>query len=53
MTTTLNAMYRPLSCAFAAMLITLIVGLAFVQSTSVAPGARYATSGITQTIEQA
>ena len=53
MTTTLNAIYRPLSCAFVAMLITIVVGLAFVQSTSVAPGARYATSAITQTAEQA
>jgi len=30
--------YRDLTCAAAAALISLIVGLSFVQSTSVAPG---------------
>jgi hypothetical protein len=32
-----TALYRDLTCAAAAALISLIVGLSFVQSTSVAP----------------
>ena len=36
--------YRDLSCAAVALLITLSVGAAFVESTSFAPGARASTS---------
>ena len=34
----LTAVYRDLTCLAAASLITLVFGMAFVQSTSVAPG---------------
>jgi len=44
--------YRDLTCAAAALLITLIVGASFVESTSVAPGthasARAAVAGFGQ-----
>jgi hypothetical protein len=33
-----SAIYRDLTCAAAALLITLVLSLAFVQSTSAAPG---------------
>jgi hypothetical protein len=33
-----STLYRDLTCAAAAALITLVIGLSFVQSTSVAPG---------------
>jgi hypothetical protein len=33
-----SAIYRDLTCATAALLITLVLSLAFVQSTSAAPG---------------
>ena len=36
----INAAYRDLVCVAAATLITLVLGAAFVQSTSVPPGAR-------------
>jgi hypothetical protein len=35
---TLNALYRDLTCATAALVITLVMGLSFVQSTSTPPG---------------
>ena len=35
-----STLYRNLTCAAAAALITLVFGLSFVQSTSVAPGSR-------------
>jgi hypothetical protein len=38
MTNFLTSVYRDLTCVAAASLITLVVGMAFVQSTSVAPG---------------
>jgi hypothetical protein len=34
-----SALYRDLSCAAVAVLLTLVASAAFVQSTSVAPGA--------------
>jgi hypothetical protein len=34
----LSTLYRDLTCAAAATLISLIVGMSFVQSTAVAPG---------------
>jgi len=36
--------YRDLTCAAAALLITLIVGASFVESTAVAPGTHASTS---------
>jgi len=36
--------YRDLSCAAAALIITLIVGASFVESTSVAPGTQASAS---------
>ena len=36
--------YRDLSCAAVALLITLVVGASFVESTSYAPGARASMS---------
>ena len=38
MNTLSNAIYRDLTCAAAAALITLIVGLGFLQSTALPPG---------------
>ncbi len=38
----ISTLYRDLTCAIAATVITLIVGLSFVQSTSLPPGARAA-----------
>ena len=38
MTNFLNALYRDLTCAAAAVAITLIVSASFVESTAVAPG---------------
>ena len=35
-----SALYRDVTCGAAATLITLVLGMAFVQSTSVAPGTR-------------
>jgi hypothetical protein len=40
----LSTLYRDLTCAAAAIVITLIVGASFVQSTAVAPGAAASTS---------
>jgi hypothetical protein len=34
----LSTLYRDLTCAAAAILISLVVGMSFVQSTAVAPG---------------
>ncbi len=39
----LNVLYRDVSCAAAAVLITTVLGLSFVQSTAVAPGTRAAS----------
>jgi hypothetical protein len=39
---TLNAVYRDLTCAAAAVVITLVVGMSFVQSTAITPDARAA-----------
>lgn len=39
---TLNAVYRDVTCAAAALVITLVMGLSFVQSTAMPPGARAA-----------
>lgn len=38
----LNVLYRDVSCAAAAIVITAVLGLSFVQSTAVTPGARAA-----------
>ena len=35
-----TALYRDLTCAAAAAVITLVIGMSFVQSTAVAPGAQ-------------
>ena len=40
MSTFISAAYRDLVCVAAATLITVLLGVAFVQSTSVPPGAR-------------
>jgi hypothetical protein len=39
----LNVLYRDVSCAAASIVITALLGLSFVQSTAVAPGARAAS----------
>jgi hypothetical protein len=41
---TFNALYRDLTCAAAAAVITLVMGLSFVQSTAVPYGARAAAT---------
>jgi hypothetical protein len=38
----LNVLYRDVSCGAAAIVITAVLGLSFVQSTAVAPGTRTA-----------
>jgi hypothetical protein len=40
----LNVLYRDVTCAAAAALITVVLGLSFVQSTAVAPGERTAST---------
>jgi hypothetical protein len=47
MTTFVNAAVRDLTCVVAASLITLIVGMAFVQSTASAPGTTHAIARVT------
>jgi hypothetical protein len=42
----LNVLYRDVTCAAAAALITVVLGLSFVQSTAVAPGERAAATPI-------
>jgi hypothetical protein len=37
---TLNVLYRDMTCAAGALVITFILGLSLVQSTAVAPGTR-------------
>jgi hypothetical protein len=37
---TLNVLYRDMTCAAGAFVITFVLGLSFVQSTAVAPGTR-------------
>jgi len=39
-----SVLYRDVTCAAAAVLISLVVSLSFVQSTSVAPGAQTAVT---------
>ena len=46
MNTFVSALYRDLTCGAAAILITLVFGAAFVQSTSVAPGTHAGTAGV-------
>jgi len=41
-----SALYRDVTCAAAAILITLIVGASFVQSTAVAPGVTAASPAV-------
>jgi hypothetical protein len=41
MNTFITSLYRDLACAVAAAVITLVLGTAFVQSTSVPPAASY------------
>jgi hypothetical protein len=38
MNTFVTALYRDITCAAAAAVITLVIGMSFVQSTAVAPG---------------
>ena len=45
MNTFITIAYRELTCAAAALLITLIVSASFVESTSVAPATHASTSG--------
>ena len=40
----LSTLYRDLTCATVAVVITLIVGASFVQSTAVAPGSQASAS---------
>ncbi|HKD54210.1 MAG TPA: hypothetical protein VKB72_08300 [Steroidobacteraceae bacterium] len=40
----LSTVYRDLSCAAAAILISLMVGMSFVQSTAAAPASTYAVT---------
>lgn len=47
MTTFVNALYRDLTCAAAAILITVVMSMGLVQSTSVAPGS-HAASAVSQ-----
>jgi hypothetical protein len=42
MNTFVATLYRDFTCAVAAILITLVMGMAFVQSTQLPPGARAA-----------
>ena len=46
MNTFVSALYRDLTCGAAAILITLVLGAAFVQSTSVAPGTHAGTARV-------
>jgi hypothetical protein len=39
---TLNVLYRDMTCAAGAFVITFVLGLSFVQSTAAAPGTRAA-----------
>jgi hypothetical protein len=48
---TINVLYRDLTCATAALVITLVMGLSFVQSTAVPPGARAATGTPTVSVQ--
>ena len=50
MNTLVSTLYRDLTCGAAAVLITLTLSMTFVQSTSVAPGAR-ATAGVLVPVE--
>jgi hypothetical protein len=43
----ITALYRDVTCAAAAAVITLVIGMSFVQSTAVAPGTQ-ASSAATQ-----
>ncbi|HXW74422.1 MAG TPA: hypothetical protein VEK10_06375 [Steroidobacteraceae bacterium] len=49
----LSALYRAVTCAAAALVITLIIGASFVASTSVAPGSQAATTAAASPGEQA
>jgi hypothetical protein len=42
MSTFMTSLYRDVTCAAAATLITLVLGVSFLQSTSVAPGTQVA-----------
>jgi hypothetical protein len=50
MNTLVSTLYRDLTCGLAAVLITLVLGMTFVQSTSVAPGTR-AAAGVFVPVE--
>ena len=49
----LSTLYRDLTCAAAALVITLIVGASFVESTAVVPGAQASASAPATQPEQA
>jgi hypothetical protein len=46
MSTLISALYRDVTCGAAAILITLVLGAAFVQSTSVTPGTPAGTARV-------
>jgi hypothetical protein len=47
MSTFINAALRDLTCVAAATVITLVVGMAFVQSTKTAPGTAHPVARVT------
>jgi len=47
MTALLSALYRDVGCAMTAALITVVVGFAFVHSTSVPPGMQHVVQAAT------
>jgi hypothetical protein len=49
----LSAIYRDVTCAAVALVITLIVGASFVESTAVAPGAQTSVSAPASQHQQA
>ena len=49
----LNVLYRDVTCAAAAIVITAVLGLSFVQSTAVSPGARAAAAIATVSLQMA
>ena len=48
-----SALYRDLTCAAAAAVITVVIGLSFVQSTAVAPGTQNPSAVATQPSQHA
>jgi hypothetical protein len=48
-----TALYRDVTCAAGAAVITLVIGMSFVQSTAVAPGTPASTSVATHSSQHA